>query len=423
MKHKYPTLIPIFLIIVFNSFINSNLHSQTTPDWWQNLAPMPVAEGGAGSAVLNGKIYFAGGVRDMEAPAFDTVVVYDPENNSWSAKTSLQNALCFLTLDTVNGKLYKTGGANSWFGEIVNVVEEYDTEKDVWISKSEIPDKRYCHGSCTLGNKIYIFGGLHPDFTAWPLTNFVYDPATDQWSQIKNLISARVYPSCCVFDNKIYLFGGFSGSNLVEHRVDVYDPGSDTFTPVTTMPDSRTGQLAFEFDNKIYLIGDKPPIYTYDPINNNWQEMDSIPEVHGMGMREKIGNYIYMFGGLIDTTGEHDFVAIPDAHRIDLSMLKPKSEMTETVELQSPNNATNFQIYPNPFSLKTIISYQLPLTGNVELSVYDLTGRKVTTLVNEKQQAGRYEIEWNAEGVKPGIYLCKLKLAGVERTVKLVVSH
>jgi photosystem II stability/assembly factor-like uncharacterized protein len=86
-------------------------------------------------------------------------------------------------------------------------------------------------------------------------------------------------------------------------------------------------------------------------------------------------------------------------------------------------NLSLSQNYPNPFSSKTVISYQLPITGDVELSVYDLIGRKVTTLVKERQQAGSYEVEWDAETVKSGIYFCKLKVAKFEKTVKLIISH
>ncbi len=77
--------------------------------------------------------------------------------------------------------------------------------------------------------------------------------------------------------------------------------------------------------------------------------------------------------------------------------------------------------YPNPFSSSTVISYQLPVISDVELSVYDLPGKKVATLVIEKQQPGTYEIEWNAEKMKPGIYWCELKTVQSRKVMKMIL--
>jgi len=80
-----------------------------------------------------------------------------------------------------------------------------------------------------------------------------------------------------------------------------------------------------------------------------------------------------------------------------------------------------FQNYPNPFQTSTIISYQLPASSDVELSVYDISGRKVATLVNEKQLAERYEVEWNAEGMESGIYFCELKTGHGRQVMKMSI--
>ncbi|RPI18412.1 MAG: T9SS C-terminal target domain-containing protein [Ignavibacteriae bacterium] len=67
-----------------------------------------------------------------------------------------------------------------------------------------------------------------------------------------------------------------------------------------------------------------------------------------------------------------------------------------------------FQNYPNPFNPKTIINYQLPMSSEVKLVIYDLMGREAAVLVNKQQNAGSYEIEWNASDYSSGVYFCKL---------------
>ena len=78
------------------------------------------------------------------------------------------------------------------------------------------------------------------------------------------------------------------------------------------------------------------------------------------------------------------------------------------------------QNYPNPFNPRTMISYQLPMTNEVELSIYNLLGQKVITLVSERQKAGHHQVEWNASGFASGVYYYQL-VAGEFREVKKMI--
>ncbi|MBN1348327.1 T9SS type A sorting domain-containing protein, partial [candidate division KSB1 bacterium] len=88
------------------------------------------------------------------------------------------------------------------------------------------------------------------------------------------------------------------------------------------------------------------------------------------------------------------------------SLLVPTS-----VEEQSEVVPTEFAImqnYPNPFNPSTTIRYDIPREVHVTLTVYDVMGREVAVLVNQKQRAAAYEILWNADGLASGEYLCRI---------------
>jgi hypothetical protein len=79
------------------------------------------------------------------------------------------------------------------------------------------------------------------------------------------------------------------------------------------------------------------------------------------------------------------------------------------------------QNYPNPFNPLTVIKYQLPLSDQVKLSVYDILGRELEVLVNEEQKAGYYQVEFNARNLASGVYIYSLQTGRFVSVKKMIV--
>ena len=86
-----------------------------------------------------------------------------------------------------------------------------------------------------------------------------------------------------------------------------------------------------------------------------------------------------------------------------------------------PKTFQLFQNYPNPFNPTTTIKYSLGNAANVQLTIYNLRGQKVETLVNKTQAPGIYTVEFNAKLLSSGIYWYSLKAGDVTITKKLLL--
>jgi hypothetical protein len=86
-----------------------------------------------------------------------------------------------------------------------------------------------------------------------------------------------------------------------------------------------------------------------------------------------------------------------------------------------PSEFALHQNYPNPFNPTTTIRFSLKEAGVTTLKVYDLLGREVATLVNEKLTAGYYAKPWNASGFATGVYFYKLTSGKSTQVKKLLL--
>jgi len=110
----------------------------------------------------------------------------------------------------------------------------------------------------------------------------------------------------------------------------------------------------------------------------------------------------------------------------DASHTEVYTECSNSVEDGAPGKAFVTHNFPNPFNPSTAISYAIRRPGPVVLSIYDLRGRKVRSLVNEQQSAGTYTVVWQGrddEGrqLGSGVYFYRIDAPGVSERRKMVM--
>ena len=88
-----------------------------------------------------------------------------------------------------------------------------------------------------------------------------------------------------------------------------------------------------------------------------------------------------------------------------------------------PNEVTLHGAYPNPFNPSTMIEYEIPSEMHVNLSIYELRGRLVTEIVNEKQPSNydTYKVVWNAGMQSSGVYFVHLTAGNSVETQKIML--
>lgn len=153
----------------------------------------------------------------------------------------------------------------------------------------------------------------------------------------------------------------------------------------------------------------------------------------------KMGNEYYGYG-ISNNEGSYTIKNLPAgdyilvAHRIGSQSETMNISLTENTRggynfsLRSKTTGVNnpfvyslSQNYPNPFNPNTVISYSVAKEGNVTLKVFNSAGQQVSELVNMVQQAGIYNIEFNASQLSSGVYFYKLESNGFTAVNKMIL--
>lgn len=120
---------------------------------------------------------------------------------------------------------------------------------------------------------------------------------------------------------------------------------------------------------------------------------------------------LYITGDASETVTGRDLVTIKYSKNVGI----------QNINENIPDNYVMFQNYPNPFNPSTTIKFELPKTTDVKVAVYDITGKELEVLVNEKLQTGTYQTTWNGERYSSGVYFYKIQTDDFVQTKRMVL--
>ena len=242
-----------------------------------------------------------------------------------------------------------------------------------------------------------------------------------------------------VTDTLAYIANGNAGMEIVN----IHDPANPQFWGSCCNDSYRSaisvyvsGDYAYlaDYDRVLFLDISNPnnieTVYTYDlslsPLNLS-----------------VVGNYLYIanaewglrmldisnpsspsFVGSYNTPGNawhvfvDNYVYVADSTSLLILRFNPNGIDDE---VNSPRRYALLQNYPNPFNATTTIDLAIARDGQVNLSIYNLLGQKIATLIDGFESAGDKRVNWDASSLPSGVYFTRLKTAGQIKTIKMTL--
>jgi N-acetylneuraminic acid mutarotase len=212
-------------------------------DVWRRLADLPVAMHHPNAAVVDGRLlvvgYLAGGFT-----AHGRIFEYDAAADAWSEREPMpagteRGSAGVAVLD---GRVYLAGGLRG--GRALTDVSSYDPGDGTWRTHAPLPERRDHMAAAALGGRLYVAGGRDVSLRAHTASLVVYDPERDEWSALAPMPTSRAGVAAAVMHERLFVIGGEGNpdhASGVFEAVEAYAPERDAWEVLAPLPTRRHG--------------------------------------------------------------------------------------------------------------------------------------------------------------------------------------
>lgn len=365
----------------------------------QSISNLPIPIGAGTAEVWNDSIYFFGG-SNRWAGTIRYPRIYKFDGSSWSYLDSIpDNNLWDVQSVLAGDDVYLLGGWPSG----AHSIRKYNLPSGNWSYLSLSPNSSPYHTTAEyLNGFIYLFGSGNV---------YEYDIANDSWATKTASPVPGYNLTSLLFQDEIYITG------LYDSAFYKYTPATDSWTPLANTPYQIAGCAMGVIGGKIYCVAGSPQgnpgemqrrVLAYDIATDSWYE-DSFQTSGSRILMANVmfRNKFYILGGFDSTAFAIDVVE-------EITPMGPIIvHAPETGSI--PAEFALGQNYPNPFNPETTIEFRIAELGFADLSVFDIAGRLVRTLVKREMIPGNYTYRWDGrndtgELAASGVYLCRLRI-------------
>jgi hypothetical protein len=236
---------------------DSTFAYEPASDVWTRRARLPQRRGAGAAAVIDGRVYVAGGLRS-DASVRD-FAMYDPVADTWTELPPMPTARNHLAAGAIEGRFYAVGGRDGT--TLYGVVEVFDPATGAWSGgRTPMPTARGGLGAAALGGLLYTVGGegnSQSPFGTFPQTE-AYDPERDAWTRLPDMGVPRHGVGVAAIGGAIYVMGGATRQGLGPSGAgEVFFPGTGE---VLTIDRLRVGRpAALHLRGILVAAGDVDP--------------------------------------------------------------------------------------------------------------------------------------------------------------------
>ena len=201
---------------------------------------MPTARRYVGMAVLDGKLYAAGGETVADGATSNLVERYDFETKAWEAVAPMAEARKYHAV-AIRRQAVRSGWAQRRLPQLGGAIRPRDERQtNTWEAVAPMAAARFAHGMAVLEGKLYAVGGFNFENGGHLSSVERYDPALDAWEAVAPTAVARNHAGVPVLDGKLYAVGGYDGdTGGPSSSVERYDPATNAWEAVAALATAR----------------------------------------------------------------------------------------------------------------------------------------------------------------------------------------